>query len=215
MEHLEVITPPAIEPVTLDEAKKHLRVDIDDDDDFISSLISAARVIAEALLRQTLIATTYDWYLDEFPASANGYYNRLVRQMGPGPNWLPNGAAILYLPKPPLVSVASVKYYDSTGTLETVDPSRYAVSTGIGSRIQPVVGNVWPVVRPQIDGVVIRYTAGLADASAVPANVKAAMKLLLGNWYENRESTVIGTIVNELPDGVTALLSATDHGAYA
>lgn len=215
MEHLEVVTPPAEEPVSLEEMKLHLRVDIDDDDPLISALIEAARMRAEVLLRQTVILTTYDLFFDDFPASANGYFDRLVRQQGPSPQWLPNGAAILYLPKPPLVSVASVKYYDSSGTQQTYDPARYFVSTGLGSRIQPTVGNVWPVVRQQIDGVVVRYTAGLANAAAVPQNVKAAMKLMVGHWYENREETVVGTIINSVPNAVDALLAATDHGSYA
>lgn len=214
MEHLEIVTPPAVEPVSLAEAKLHLRVSIDDDDTLITSLIAAARLRAEALLRQTLIATTFDWFLDGFPASANGYFNRLVRLQGPGPQWLPNGAAILIVPNRPLVSVASVKYYDPAGVLQAVDPATYFVSTGLGSRIQPLVGHVWPVVRPQIDGVVIRYTAGYADASAVPENVKAAMKLMIGTWYEHREE-VADAATYPVSNTVDALLSATDPGIYS
>jgi hypothetical protein len=215
MEHLEVVTPPAMEPVTLAEAKLQLRVDISDDDAFITSLITAARMRAEVIQRQTFIATTYDWFFDNFPAAANGYFNRLNRLMGPNPQWLPNGAAILYLPKPPLVSVASVKYYDPTGIQQTYDPTKYFVSTGIGSRVQPTIGNVWPVTRPQIDAVVVRYTAGNADATSVPENVKAAIKMLVNHWYENRGPTVTGTIMVPVPDAVDALLSASDHGSYA
>jgi hypothetical protein len=214
VEHLEVVTPPASEPVTLAEAKLMLRVDIDDDDALITSLISAARMHVEVLLRQTLIATTYDWFQDNFPAAANGYFNRLNRLMGPNPQWLPNGAAILYLPKPPLVSVASVKYYDPTGTLQTFDPTHYFVSTGLGSRVQPTIGNVWPVIRPQIDGVVVRYTSGVAASTAVPEPIKQAVKMLIVHWYENRDTTVAGTI-SKVPDAVDALLATCDHGSYA
>lgn len=198
-----------LEPITLREAKKHLRVDIDDDDALIASYIDAARLMAEVMLRQTLLTTTYDWFSDGFPASANGYFNRFIRQMGPSPQWLPNGAAILYLDKPPLVSVASVKYLDPTGAQQTYDPTRYTVTTGMAGRVQPTVGNVWPVVVPQIGSVVVRYTAGKANASLIPENVKAAAKLLVAHYYENRELTPF------IPDSVTALLSATRQGSYA
>lgn len=204
-----------LEPITLAEAKAHLRLEIPDDDPLVASLITAARLRAEVLLRQTLLLTTYDWYQDNFPASANGYFNRLNRMMGPNPQWLPNGAAILYIPKPPLAAVVSVKYYDPTGTLQTYPANQYFVSTGMGSRVQPLVGQVWPVIRPQIDGVVLRFTAGVATAAAVPDNVKAAMKLMVGHWYENRDTTVTGTIISNISDTVDALLQATDHGSYA
>jgi hypothetical protein len=216
MEHLEIVTPPGFEPVALADMKQHLRVEIPDDDALISSLITAARMHAEVVTRQTIPQTSYAWYSDQFPASANGYFNRLVRLMGPNPQWLPNGAAILYLPKPPLVSVASVQYVDSTGVLQTVDPTTYVVSTGNGSRVQPVIGHVWPVVRPQIDGVIVRYTAGYPDAASVPEVIKAAIKLMVGHWYNNREATTSAAIGSkEIPLGVCALLGSLDGWSYA
>jgi hypothetical protein len=203
-----------LEPLTLAEAKLHLRLEIPDDDSLVATLIEAARLRAQALLRMTLLSTTYNWYQDQFPASANGYYNRLVRMMGPNPQWLPNGAAILYVPNPPLVSVASVQYWSPMGVYTTVDPSIYFVSTGLGSRIQPLIGHVWPVVRPQIDGVAVQYTAGYPTADSIPASVKAACKLMVGHWYEHREEVIDGSIT-VVPNAVDALLSATDPGLYA
>jgi hypothetical protein len=204
----------SLEPITLTEAKAHLRVDINNDDDLIASLITAARLVAEVRLRMTLLQTTYDAYFDQFPASSNGYFNRVIRQMGPNPSWLPNGSGIIDLPKRPLVSVASVKYYDSTGTLTTYPTQNYFVSTGLGSRVQPLVGQVWPVVRPQVDGVVIRFTAGYATASQIPANIKAACKLMLGTWYEIREE-VSDSAIYPVPQTVDLLLAASDPGVYS
>lgn len=216
MEHLEVVTPPSFEPVGLAEAKQHIRVEIPDDDGLISGLITSARLYAEVATRQTIPQTTYDWYQDQFPASANGYFNRLVRMMGPNPQWLPNGAAVLYIPRPPLVSVASVKYYDPDGVLRAVDPTTYFVSAGMGARVQPVIGNVWPVVRPQIDGVVVRYTAGYPDATAVPEVIKSAIRLLVAHWYNNREASTSAAIgCKEIPLGVDRLLGALDGWSYA
>lgn len=209
----------SLELVTLAEAKLHLRVESSflDDDPLIVGLLGAARVMAQTIARETFLTTTYDLFLDQFPYSGGGYYNRIVRQMGPGPNWLPTSSdAIIRLPNPPLVSVSSVKYVDPTGTLTTIDPSAYVVSTGNGTRIQPVPSQVWPVARQQIDSVVIRYTAGRADASLVAPNVKAACKLLVSHLYENREATVSASIgAKPLPMGVEALLGCNDGWAYA
>lgn len=204
----------SLQPITLAEAKKQCRLEIPDDDILIASWIDSARLRAEVLLRQTLLATTYNWFMDQFPASANGYYNRLVRLMGPNPQWLPNGAAILYLPKGPLVSVASVQYYNAQGQYLTVDPSTYFVSTGLGSRVQPLIGFVWPVVRPQIDGVCVQFTAGQATAATITENVKSACRLMVAHWYEHREE-VGDTQTFPVPNAVDALLSATDPGWYA
>lgn len=205
-----------LEPVSLAEAKLHLKQDgIDNDDPLIARLIAACRLQAEVRLRQTILLTTYDLFMDGFPASANGYYSRQIRQMGMNPQWLPNGAAIISLPKPPLVAVESVKYLNASGTIETIDPSIYSVSTGFGSRVQPLTGRVWPVTQPQIDGVVIRYTAGWATADEVSENVQAAILLIIGTNYEFRESVVAGTTPAKVTRTVEDLLDASKHGAYA
>jgi hypothetical protein len=203
-----------IAPLGVADAKKQLRLEIPDDDTLVARLINSATIRAQTLLRQTLLTTVYNQYFDQFPASANGYYNRLVRMMGPNPQWLPNGASILTLNGPPLVSVQSVQYYDPSGVLQTVDPSTYFVSTGLGCRVQPVIGHVWPVVRPQIDGVLVQYTAGYSSPSQIGDNIKAAMLLMIGHWYEHREE-VGDAETYPVPMTVDSLLGASDPGIYA
>jgi hypothetical protein len=203
-----------LQPITLAEAKQQCRLEIPDDDSLIVSWIDSARLRAEVLLRATILQSTFNWYMDGFPASANGYYNRLIRQSGPNPQWLPNGAAILHFPTRPLISVASVKYFDPLGVLQTIDPATYFVSTGLGARIQPLIGYVWPVARPQIDGVVIQFTAGNPTAAGVSENVKSACRLMVAHWYEHREE-VADAQTYPVPQAVDALISATDPGVYA
>jgi hypothetical protein len=199
-----------LEPVSLAQAKAQLRVDFTADDAVIAGFIGAARRHAETLLRQTLLTTVYDWYMDGFPSSGGGYFNRVIRQMGPNPQWLPNGAAILYLPKPPIVSVASVKYVNSSGTLTTIDASTYQVSTGQGARIQPITGQVWPVNRQDIDSVVVRYTAGVANADLITDDIKSAMLLVITYLYENRGEADV-----TIPSAIMDLLASSDQGLYA
>lgn len=215
-----------LEPITLAEAKLHLRVDFTDDDLLIASLVAAARRVCETHLKQSLLTQQWTLYLDSFP-SAGGYYNRAIREVWPSmggmpsglgfyPGMVPNSTGVINLAVPPVQSVDSVKYYDFQGVLQTVDPSLYNASLGTPPRIQPAYSKVWPISRPTIDSVQVNFTAGYGDtADKLPDAVKSAVKLLVGNWYRNRESVVTGTIVAVLPQAVDSLLASLDHGCYA
>lgn len=213
-----------VEPLTLAEAKAHLRVTIDDFDDYIVTLIPAARRALETHSHRAFISTTFDALWDSFPFGG-GYYNRQLRQFYgafPGamgatfPGFLPTNTGIIEVPRSSLQSVTSITYYDGNGALQTLDPSVYDVETGNPGRIAPRYGQIWPTTLPRIGAVTIRFVSGYGDtADTVPANAKHAMKLLIGNWYENRESAVIGTIVSPLVDAIDSLMAAEDWGAYA
>lgn len=214
------------EPVSLAQAKSHARVERTDEDARVASMIQAARRAVENILEQYLIATTLDYWGDNWPW-LGGYYNRVVRAqavMGPMPYFLPNSnTGVLNLQGAPLLSVTSVQYKDFTGTYQTIPPTNYiydAVTPGstiVGpSRIQPQYGMTWPVPEPVIDSVHIRYVCGYGtDFTSVPENAKLAMLMLVADWYENRESTIVGTISSRLQDTIEALLGASDHGSYS
>jgi hypothetical protein len=212
-EHIEILTPPAFEPVTLDQAKLYLRVDIPDEDGLIQGLITAARVACEAILRQAIPATTWAWSLDSFPGGG-GYYRRGYRDAGLGPGWYPGGDTPLVVPNPPLIAVESIQYRDSGGALVVLPPEAYEVSTGFGSRIQPAPGSAWPVAQAQIDAVTVRFRSGRASAAEVPQPVITAVLMLVAHWFENRDTTVIGPAVNRIPDAVDLLLASVAHGSY-
>lgn len=166
-------TAPATEPVTLAEAKSHLRVDVTDDDTLITELIKAARQIVESNTGRSLITQTWRLTLDAFPR---------------------NNEAI-QLEKPPLVSVQSVTYVDTNGTTQTLATSDYIVDTShIQGEVALAYDKTWPETRPQRNAVLVNYTAGYGAASAVPEVLKAAIKLRLGDLFANREASIIGTI---------------------
>lgn len=193
-----VVTPPAIEPITLAEAKNHCKVDVDltEDDDLITALISAARILCEAELSQTLITTTVDAFLDEWPRDRRGYH--LIQD--------------IRVFKPPLQSVTSITYYDTAGTLQTLDASAYLVSTGFPGRISLAPLQFAPLIQcGRADAIKIRMVVGYGDdATDIPQNIKAAILLTVGCLYENR-----GEDAFELPAAACALLGASDHGHYA
>jgi len=183
---LKLVEGPAVEPVTLAEAKLHCRVDVDDDDDLITTYIQAAREYAETVTRRALITQTWDYYRDGFPSGDT-----------------------LKVPLPALQSVAGVYYTPDGGSEQTLDSDDYEVDTvSEPGRIVLARGASWPGdVLTRINGVRVRFTAGYGDAASdVPGIIKLAMKLLIGHWYENREATVAVGNIREVPLPVDTLL---------
>jgi len=212
MELLELVVPPAVEPILLADAKAHLRIPlaVTYDDVLISALITAARIECEKELRQSFITTQWKLHIDGFPFGG-GYFNRLIRQMGEGPLWLPQqGGGVFQIPRPPFVSIQAITYVDSNATTQTISSTLYRVSPGSPGRVQPVYGQVWPIAAPVIDAVQILFTAGYgADGTFVPVNVVLAIKMLVAHYYENREAAA------DIPRGIASILSGADHGSYA
>lgn len=167
------ITDSTVEPVSLPEARVHLREPLEDADNdaYIASLITAARLDAEHKLQRTLITTSWRLTLDAFPSASTGYKDGLIR-----------------LPMGKVTSVESVKYVDEAGTLQTLAPEQYLVTlAGDVARIAPAYGLTWPAVRSQPDAVQVNYTAGYGStAASVPAPIKAWIKLAVGDLYEQR-----------------------------
>jgi hypothetical protein len=215
--HLTLTTAPAAEPVSLAEAKLHLRVDTDvtADDDLITSLATAARQWVEEICGRSLITQTWQLALPGFPG-ATGVLG--VPVYGVDPLSLPGtpvsgSVAFRYalrLPRGVVQSITSVKYRDTTGTLVTLDPSTYVLSADAWeATLTPAPGGIWPTTLVHPEGVVITYVAGYGDAGTdVPQGIIAAIKLLVGTWYENREAvTLVRFTADEVPFTVTALLA--------
>lgn len=184
-----MVEAPAAEPVTLDEARLHLRVDDDmtADDSLISGLIRAAREHAEQVLGRALMTQTLELGLDDWPC----------------------GDAIT-LPMPPVQSVESITYTDAAGLQHTVDPASYVVDTASEpARVALRWGYTWPadILQPRSAAIRVQYVAGYAAATDVPQAIRAAILLHVGLLYENREAAVVGQTATELPLAYRALLA--------
>lgn len=186
MSGLRLVVPPAVEPVTLAEAKAHLRVDGNEEDALISSLITAAREYAETFQRRAYVTQTWELTLDEWPT---------------GPE--------IRLPRPPLQAVESITYRDQSGVEHVLDPATYIVDTrSEPGRVVLAPGRCWPSVALAPAGAItVRYVAGYGDtADSVPVKVKQAILLLVGHWYANREAVVVGQTSKAVEFAVEALL---------
>ena len=161
---ITTITPPAFEPVTVDEAKLQCRISHDVEDSLIAHWIKAGREMAQAFQRRAYVEQTLELSFDNFPR-------------------LP-----IELPSPPLVSVSSVKYYDTDNTEYSMSMSSFIVDTASQpGRIVWAYNELWPAVtlRPA-DAVKIRYVAGFSESENVPYVVKAAIMLFVSHMNENR-----------------------------
>lgn len=109
--------------------------------------------------------------------------------------------------KCPLIAVTNLKYYDTSGTLQTLSSDRYIVdSESEPWRVTPAFGYSFPSTQSRINAIQLNFTAGYASQAVVPANIKAAIMLIIGDLWKNRENIVIGRIVSMLPYGAEQML---------
>lgn len=194
---LKLVTAPGSQPVTPDQAKAHLRVDTDDDNEMIDAFIEAATDYAESFQGRALIDQTWDLYLDSWPdAILQG--SRQVNE--------------IKIPKPPLIEVVGVFYLDSAGVEQTVDAALYTVDTaGEPGRVVLKSGS-WPTLPEMANAVRVRFRSGYVDASGspavgvVPKTTFAAILIIVADLYANRESAVLGQTVASVPYAAEVLL---------
>ena len=180
-------TAPASEPISLDEAKRHVRIDIDetDHDDYLHDLITTARDQVEMITWRKLITQTWYAYLQDWP---RGTYREL--------------------PFGKLQSVTAIKYTDVDGDESTWDSDEYIVGTDYQKgRVTLADGYTWPneTLYPS-NPVEIEFVCGYGLAVSVPPQIKHAMKIIVSELFENREISIIGTIQKEM-EMVNNLLS--------
>lgn len=164
---LTIVTEPTLEPVELADMKSHLSVEVSDDDTMISGFIVAARRWCEHFTRRVFITQTWKLVLDAFPAEFR-------------------------VPLPPLQSVTSITYIDTGGNAQTLGASVYTVDIDSEpGRIVEAYQQSWPSTRDVINAVTVTFKAGYGDAvTKMPEEVKLAIKMLVGHYYENREAFV-------------------------
>jgi uncharacterized phiE125 gp8 family phage protein len=179
----EIVTPPASEPVTLSEAKAQLSVTSSAHDTRITSLITTARRQVERYLKRALITQTWKVYYNCFHA-------------------------VMELPYPPLQSVTHVKYYDDSGTLQTLSSDLYWED--LASEPGKIVRK-YDAVYPELlagrpNAVEIQYVAGYGDAEDVPEDIRHAILMLVTDYFDNRGEVVVGSIAQRIPGFIKDLV---------
>jgi uncharacterized phiE125 gp8 family phage protein len=246
-----VSTEPTIEPLTLAEVKRHLRIDPDSGSNLSPNTdgpavdkggglvgipvtghgltdlewitierstnyngdfrIDASSSANEIVIADTFVAETFDGNeLITTPAAADDevlvgmiksarqwceiYQRRAYIQQSC--TWTLDDWQTEFEPiRPPLISVTTI---DSVYTVDTESEP---------GRIYEAYNQQWPTIRGDRNSIEIIYKAGYGTAASdVPQNVKQAMLLLIGHWYENREPVIVGTIIRNMPLAVQSLL---------
>jgi len=181
-----IVTPPSVEPITLDEAKHHLNVTHDEDDAFIASIIAAARSTVETGTHRALLTQVWDITLPAWPAD--------------GAIRLPGGQC---------QSVDSVTYIDAEGVEQTLASEEYQadVASDQGGILLPPLDGAWPALQSnRISPVTIRATLGWATPGDIPEMLVHGVRFVLGHYYENREAVVTGTTSTALPLGAESIM---------
>jgi len=204
-----VKTAPSEEPVTLQEAKDQLNLETDEDDDLLTTAISAARGYAEAFCARGIVTQTVEFKLDRFPSRGSGAY--AFHSCG----FLacePCRACQLFIDLPfgALAETPnlSVKYINEAGSETTLAVTTdYTIDAlSLPPRVHLAYGKSWPTARAQWDAVTVQYDVG-AEPEDVPAGFKQAILLLVASMYEQRTPEVTGSIVAKVGLTVEALLA--------
>jgi Phage gp6-like head-tail connector protein len=196
---LELVTAPVSEPVSLDEAKLHCRIEQTADDDYVTSLIEGAREFVERVTRRALITQSWRLIFDAWPGMrrGDGYGAASLDQWWDGTRDGPIGmlgSPEVSIRKAPFQSLTSVVILNEDGsTALTWDPSNYYVSTENGfGRLVKRVGQIWPLITPPVrqrGGIVVTFLAGYGDDPMdVPMALRQAIKDIVLHWYETREA---------------------------
>lgn len=184
--------------LTLEKVKAYLRVDHTDEDNTVQAFITAATQRLDG--RDGILGRALRPQVWRYECSTFGGIKTPVR-----------------LPLPPTIEVLNVGYYNAAGTLVDMDPANYRAIDGgwSGAYIIPSIGFLWPDIylgEVLPDAVQVSFRAGYLnldspDDEAIPEPIRIAMLMLIGDWYENRLNTIVGTNVAELPQAVQTLIA--------
>lgn len=186
---------PSASVVTVATAKAHLRVDDDDSDTYISSLIEVASDVVGEMAGKALINQT--WQL----------------QIG-----MTTGRSPVYLPNAPVSSITSIAYFDTDDQSQSEDTADYTLTGDNDTAwLVPAGTRVWPSMYDRPDALTVTYVAGYgASPDKVPANLRHAALMLVGHWFENREAANHpAALVKEIPFAVQALIDQSRVGWVA
>lgn len=172
-------TAPTVEPLYLDDVKAHIRIEstYTAEDDYIESLITVAREHVESITGRKLINQTWYAYYDGWPECED----------------------YITLPFAPVVSVTAVTYTDSGNLAHTWPITNYDVDINSEPcRITLGYGDSWPSdTLANRNPVRVEFIAGYGSSgSKVPFPILQAMKIIVSDLYEQRESNIIGRSVH-------------------
>lgn len=182
-----LVTAPATEPITLAEAKLQcgIATDVNYHDPLLQILITAAREKVEADTSRAIITQTWDYSFDLWPI----------------------GLEAIYLPRAPVASITSVKYYDQANAQQTLSTTVYKTMLDREpGEIRVHYQQQWPFLYGEPGGITVRYVAGYGTANtSVPQSLRQALLLLIDHWFENRDT--VGNVGPQISNSYETLIA--------
>tara|TARA_R110002051_G_scaffold103198_1_gene174957 strand:- start:19102 stop:19713 length:612 start_codon:yes stop_codon:yes gene_type:complete len=175
-------TPSIVMAVELEDAKSHLRVVQNDDDEYIQTLCFAAQQTVEKYCNILLLRTTVIQRGDTFGDIGELYFSP-VENSGEG-------------------TLTHIKYYDADDVLQTWAATNYNFdnfSCPMRIGLAPISGADIPGIARKLNAVEVKYEVGYSTAAEIPKALKQAILILVGQWYENRQVAVVGRSVGVIP----------------
>lgn len=173
--YYELVTGPVTDPISLDEAKTHLRVDHTDDDFYIRRLIKAAKQHIEKITNYIIVSSVWAAYCDEWPSDER-----------------------IYLLKYPVTAISKVEYYASDDAAEYTELSASSYDKAVKYNPPVILLKDTPILGDKLNAIKITFMAGHANdiMDPVPENIKQAMLILINHMYDNRQDEIIGGAVS-------------------
>ena len=190
---VKVTTPPAALPLLVADLKRGLRVDHNEENEFLRDCLAQAVAMIDGPdgIGVALMAQTWTLGLDGF-------------------------AAEIRLPGDPVREITAVRYMDKTLAWQTLEaPAWRLITLRDPVRLVPAPGTAWPSTVAGIGTVEIEYALGALERSQVSQSLLGAVRLLAGHFYENREALAVGITTSELPLGARHILDGHRRGVVA
>lgn len=182
------LAPPATEPVTLTEARQFLRLDQGDEDELLSTLLTASRLMIEAAAGRCLIEQRWRIVLDRWPAKGE-----------------------IRMPLSPIARIEAARVYDMLGAAQTVAEAALTLDRSADPPVIRLTAEV-PEIGRDHGAIEIDVMAGYGEtAAAVPAPRRQAVLRLAAPWFEER-GDVASRDARALPGAIAALVAPFRRG---
>jgi len=172
-----LLTPATQELITIEQAKKQLRILHNNEDDVIEFKLLAAIAKFQEFTGRVISPSTWQLSLDKFPKDG-----------------------IIEIMRCKVIEVIEIKYKDTKGNEQTVDSNNTILDNASEpARLSTAHSFNWPDTSKEINAVKIKFRAGYENATQLNKLDLAAIMLMTAHWYRNREDVVVGKTANEVP----------------